>query len=89
MISEPADGVPPAVAHDPPMHDDVREHHPLCTIELIAGDEASRCTAEQCAFWDRGCILARIETELEGRPEVARLLVDLRRSFEGATPAAA
>ena len=77
------------VAHDPHMDDITHEHQPLCTIEFIAGDEASRCPAEKCAFWDQGCILARIEMELEGRPEVARMLIDLRRRLEAAAPAAA
>jgi hypothetical protein len=71
------------------MHDSTHEHHPLCTIELIAGDEAARCPGDRCAFWDRGCALARIEPELEGRPDVARLLLDLRRTLEaGGAPAA-
>jgi hypothetical protein len=71
------------------MHHEAYEHHPLCTIELVAGDEASRCPGEQCAYWDRGCVLTRIETELEGHPEVARLLLELRRRLEAAGPAAA
>ena len=63
------------------MHPD-KEHHPLCTIELIAEGHAERCPGEGCAFWDRGCVLARVETQLDGRPEVAQLLVDLRRELE-------
>ena len=58
------------------------EHRPLCTIELIAEGHAERCPGEECAFWDRGCALARIEGELDGRPEVAQLLVNLRRELE-------
>ena len=58
------------------------EHRPLCTIELIAAGHAERCPGEECAFWDRGCALARIEGELDGRPEVAQLLVNLRRELE-------
>jgi len=57
-------------------------HRPLCTIELIAEGHASRCTGAECAFWDRGCVLSRAELELEGRPEVARLLLDLRGALE-------
>ena len=64
------------------MHDEMHEHHPLCTIALIAGEEAARCPADRCAFWDSGCALARIEPELEGRPDVARLLLELRRTLE-------
>ena len=58
------------------------EHRQFCTIELIAAGHAERCPGEECAFWNRGCSLARVESELNGRPEVARLLVDLRRELE-------
>jgi hypothetical protein len=58
------------------------EHRPLCTIELIAEGHAERCPGDACAFWDRGCVLARVEAELDGRPEVAQLLVDMRRELE-------
>ncbi|MFO7573461.1 MAG: hypothetical protein R6W48_12805 [Gaiellaceae bacterium] len=57
-------------------------HRPLCTIELIADGHADRCPGEECAFWERGCVLSRIEAELDGRPEVARVLLDLRRELE-------
>ena len=63
-------------------------HRPLCTIELIAGEEATRCPAERCVFWERGCIFERIEGELEAKPDVARLLVDLRRVLESSGRAA-
>jgi hypothetical protein len=59
-----------------------RHHRPLCTIEMIAQGHAARCPGEECAFWDRGCVLSRIELELEGRPEVAQLLFDLRGKLE-------
>ena len=58
------------------------EHRQLCTIALIAEGHAERCPGEQCAFWEHGCALARIEYELEGRPDVARLLVELRGELE-------
>jgi hypothetical protein len=57
-------------------------HRQLCTIELIAEGHADRCPGETCAFWEHGCALTRIEYELEGRPDVARVLVDLRREIE-------
>jgi hypothetical protein len=57
-------------------------HRQLCTIELIAEGHAERCPGEECAFWEHGCALTRIEYALEGRPDVARLLVDLRRELE-------
>ncbi|HUF02288.1 MAG TPA: hypothetical protein VMN35_07670 [Gaiellaceae bacterium] len=58
------------------------EHRQLCTIELIAEGHAERCMGEECPFWQRGCILGRIEAELDGRPDVARLLLELRRELE-------
>ncbi len=65
------------------MHDrSATEHHRLCTVELIAEGHASRCPGDACAFWDRGCVLTRVEVELDGRPEVAQLLVELRRDLE-------
>jgi hypothetical protein len=58
------------------------EHRPLCTIELVAEGHAERCTGEDCAFWERGCVLARVESELEAFPEAATLLLGLRRELE-------
>ena len=57
-------------------------HRQLCAIELIAEGHAERCPGTECPFWENGCALARIEAELDGRPEVARLLLDLRREIE-------
>ena len=59
-----------------------REHRPLCTIELVAEGHAERCPGEACAFWQDGCVLGRVESELAGRPEVAALLLELRRELE-------
>ena len=58
------------------------EHRQLCTIELIAKGHAERCPGEDCAFWERGCVLTRIEYALDGRPDVAQVLLDLRRELE-------
>lgn len=58
------------------------EHRQLCTIELIAEGHAERCPGADCAFWEQGCALARVEAELDGRPEVAQLLLGLRRELE-------
>lgn len=57
-------------------------HRPLCTLELIAEGRAERCPGAACGFWERGCVLERIEAELAWRPEVAQLLLDLRRALE-------
>jgi hypothetical protein len=57
-------------------------HRKLCTIELIAEGHADRCPGEDCAFWSSGCALERVESELGSRPEVATLLLELRREVE-------
>jgi hypothetical protein len=49
---------------------------------MIAVGHAERCPGEVCPFWERGCALARVEHQLDGRPEVAQLLLDLRRELE-------
>lgn len=63
----------------------IPEHRRLCTIELIAEGHAERCPGEACAFWHDGCVLEAAEGDLEGRPEVAALLVALRREVEAGT----
>jgi hypothetical protein len=60
-------------------------HRPLCTIELIAEDHAERCPGEACAFWVDGCVLERIESDLQDNPAVAELLLELRRTIEAGT----
>lgn len=57
-------------------------HRKLCTIELIAEGHAERCPGEACGFWRDGCVLESAEDELEGRPAVAALLLQLRRAIE-------
>jgi hypothetical protein len=58
------------------------DHRKLCTIELIANGHAERCPGAECAFWVSGCVLERVETEFDDRPEVAALLLDLRQKIE-------
>jgi hypothetical protein len=62
-------------------------HMPLCAIELIAEGRAERCPGQACAFWDHGCVLARVEAEFQGRPELAALLLSLRRELDKAAHA--
>jgi hypothetical protein len=59
-------------------------HRPLCTLELIAEGRATRCPAGECAYWEKECVVARIEGELGGRPDVAGLLLEIRRELERA-----
>jgi hypothetical protein len=59
-----------------------REHLPLCTVELIAEGHADRCPGEDCAFWEQGCVLTRVQADLDARPAVARFLLELRRELE-------
>jgi hypothetical protein len=54
----------------------------LCTIELIAEGHADRCPGESCAFWHDGCVLEAVESDLQEQPQVAELLVSLRREVE-------
>lgn len=60
----------------------IETHRPLCTIELIAEGHADRCPGEECAFWEQGCVLGRVEADLDKRPDVAALLLDLRRELD-------
>lgn len=55
----------------------------LCTIELIAEGHAERCPGESCAFWHDGCVLQAVEADLQERPDVAEMLLGLRREVEG------
>jgi hypothetical protein len=57
-------------------------HRPLCMIELIAEGQAERCPGAECPFWENGCILARIEADLDGRGDVAEFLLAIRRELE-------
>jgi hypothetical protein len=59
------------------------DHHvPLCTLELVAEGHAERCPGTDCSFWEDGCALARVEHELDGRPALAAVLLDLRRRLD-------
>lgn len=62
------------------------EHRPLCTIALVAEGHAERCPGETCAFWAEGCVLERVEADLQGHPDVAALLLNLRRTVEAGEP---
>jgi len=57
-------------------------HRPACTLELVAEGHAERCAGEDCPFWEQGCALTRVEHELDGRPQLAAVLLDLRRELE-------
>jgi hypothetical protein len=55
-----------------------------CMIALAAEGRSEPCTEERCAYWERGCILATADSELLTHPEVAQLLLHLRRRLEQA-----
>ena len=80
-ISTSADGGDSQCCHLRPMKTDT-EHRPLCTLELVAEGHAERCPGEECPFWECGCALTRVEHELDGRPDVAEVLLQLRRELE-------
>jgi hypothetical protein len=58
----------------------------LCLIEQVAEGEASECPGESCAYWQKGCVLDRVEHQLAGRPDVAGLLLAMRRMLEREGP---
>jgi hypothetical protein len=72
----------PLAARDDRCMERADEHRQLCTIELIAEGHAQRCPGDDCPFWQRGCLLTRVEDELDGRPEVTALLLELRRELD-------
>ena len=53
-----------------------------CTIVLAAEGRREPCTKDRCAYWERGCILAAADSELLTHPQVAQLLLHLRRRLE-------
>ena len=82
-IGTPTDGAPaPSTYARAVTSNPSSGHVKLCTIELIAEGHAERCPGEPCAFWAEGCVLERVEAELDSRPEVAALLLELRRTVD-------
>ncbi len=59
----------------------------MCTLELVAEHQRTPCPREGCAFWEKDkCVLMDVGTEVAHRPEVATLLLRLRRELEEAVP---
>jgi hypothetical protein len=56
----------------------------LCTIVQAAEGRTEPCTEDRCAYWEKGCILAAADSDLLTHPDVAQLLLDLRRRLERA-----
>lgn len=60
----------------------------MCTLcEIVGLREA--CPGTGCAFWENGgCVVDQLATPVEGRPDIAAWLLDLRRNLESyaATP---
>jgi hypothetical protein len=55
-----------------------------CTLQAVIG-WAEPCSGRACAFWDAkadGCLFEDVGHELEGRPALARHLLDLRSALE-------
>ena len=62
----------------------------LCTLEAAVG-KVEACPEDACPFWEPGgaalegrCVLERVGPELEDRPELAEVLLELRRRLESA-----
>ena len=61
---------------------------PLCTIELIAGEEATRCPGADAHSGIAAARSRASSRSWRGDPEVARLLLDVRRTLEAGAAAA-
>lgn len=55
-----------------------------CAIVLAAEKVAEPCTEDRCAYWEKGCIFAGVESDIVLLPEVAGILLGLRRELEQA-----
>lgn len=45
------------------------------------------CAGEPCAFWENGtCGIKQLATPIEGRPDIAAWLLDLRQTLEAQRP---
>lgn len=58
----------------------------MCTLEHAVGNVES-CPGARCPFWviDRnhsGCVLEKVEHEIESSPSLALHLLDLKRELE-------
>ncbi len=66
---------------------------PMCALHLAAGNQ-EECPGSACAFWEAGgavvepgCVFERVRFELDARPDVARLLLNMRYDLENAQSA--
>jgi|GEM_PF-3210227 hypothetical protein len=57
-----------------------------CSLyETIGKNEP--CPGEPCAFWETGaCVITQLATPIEGRPDIAAWLLDLRHTLEEQRP---
>lgn len=69
------------------VHDEPMNGRPLCDLHYAVGDR-EECPGADCAFWEDGaCTFERVSFEFEGRPDVARWLLGIRRELETAQQA--
>jgi len=57
-----------------------------CTLHATLG-LTEPCPGASCRLWSAevgACVLAQVEYEIRGRPELARYLLELRHDLEGA-----
>jgi hypothetical protein len=66
---------------------------PLCALHLALG-EREACPGPACPFWEDGgalvepgCAFERVRLEFHARPSVARWMLSVRHSLEGALSA--
>ncbi len=54
----------------------------MCTLYEIVGLRQA-CPGSGCALWDNGgCVVDQLATPVEGRPDIAAWLLDLRHNLE-------
>jgi hypothetical protein len=58
----------------------------LCALQYHA-DRIEACPEADCPFWDDGCLIERLDLDLEARPELAHALLQVRRRVEQAVTA--
>jgi hypothetical protein len=59
-----------------------------CKLYEIAGLRET-CPRDGCAFWENGgCVVDQLGSPVEGRPDIAAWLLDVRRALEANAPAA-
>jgi hypothetical protein len=54
----------------------------ICTIVLATDGRPEPCSGERCAYWEQGCVFDGVGPDLVAYPEVAALVLRVRRELE-------